>query len=93
MANIKSAIKRIRTAERNRLRNRTARTSLRTQIKKLRAAFESGDATAAGQVLRDTHAAIDRTARKGIIHARTASRYKSRLALAHGRLQRGPSAQ
>ena len=86
MANIKSAEKRILVAERNRLRNRSARTQLRNQVKKFRAAIEAGDKTAATELLRLTQAVIDRTERKGVIHSRTASRTMSRLAAAHAGL-------
>ena len=86
MANIKSAQKRVLVTERNRVRNRAARTVLRTQVKKFREAVEAGDRAAAGALLSEAHATIDRTAKKGVIHSRTANRYKSRLALAHARL-------
>ena len=86
MANIKSAKKRVLVAERNRARNKTARTLLRTQVKKFREAVAAGEKSAAAKLLRAAHAVIDRTARKGVIHARTANRYKSRLALANARL-------
>lgn len=86
MANTKSARKRVRTNERNRLRNRKARTQLRSQVRSFREAVKAGDVETAGELLRAAHAAIDRTAKKGIIHDRTASRYKSRLAQAHRRL-------
>jgi len=82
MANTKSARKRVRTTERNRLRNKDARTALRSQVKIFRAAITAGDLEKAGELLRSTHAAIDKTAKKGVIHDRTASRYKSRLAQA-----------
>ena len=86
MANIKSAVKRIRVAERNRIRNRQARTEMRGQVKKFRAAIEAGDVPAATEQLRAAQSIIDRTSRKGIIHARTASRHASRLAAAHAKL-------
>lgn len=86
MANTKSARKRVLTTERNRQRNRQARSVLRTQVKKFREAVGAGDAEAAAALLRAAHAVIDKTAKKGIIHDRAASRYKSRLALAHRRL-------
>lgn len=86
MANNKSAEKRILIAERNRQRNKTALSLLRTSVKKFRAAVEAGDAAVATALLRQAHATIDKSAKKGVIHGRTASRYKSRLALAAGRL-------
>ena len=86
MANTKSAQKRIRTSERNRLRNRAVRSALRTSVKKFREAVEAGDLATATRLLRDAHSEIDRSAKKGVVQRRTASRTKSRLALAHARL-------
>jgi small subunit ribosomal protein S20 len=86
VANIKSSVKRIRVSERNRIKNRAVRSALRTEVKRFRAAVESGDAKVAGELLSRAHAAIDRSAKKGVIHGRTADRYKSRLAQAHRRL-------
>ena len=86
MANIKSAVKRIRVAERNRLRNRAARTQLRTQVKKFRSAIAAGDVPAATEMLRAAQVVVDRSSSKGVIHKRTASRYMSRMAAAHAGL-------
>jgi small subunit ribosomal protein S20 len=80
MANTKSAEKRIRQSEQNRLRNRAQRSRLRTAIKKLRTAVASGDAASAQQLLPETLSIIDKTAQKGVIHDNAADRYKSRLA-------------
>jgi small subunit ribosomal protein S20 len=80
MANTKSAEKRIRQNVQARERNRAHRSTLRTAIKKLRAAVASGDATRAQEILPETLGVIDKTAQKRVIHANTASRYKSRLA-------------
>ena len=87
MANSKSAKKRIQTHERNRERNRAARTVLRTQLKKFRVALAAGDAVGTKDLLAPTHALIDQSAQKGVIHDRAAARYKSRLTRAHDRLQ------
>lgn len=86
MANIKSAEKRILVAERNRVRNRAVRTQLRNQVRKFRAAIEAADVPSATELLRATQATLDRSTRKGVIHARTASRTMSRLAAAHAGL-------
>ncbi len=74
-----SAKKRFRQQERRRLRNRSARSALRTQIKKLRAAVSENDLPRADAELRLTSKKLDQAAAKGIIHRNTASRYKSRL--------------
>ena len=80
MANTKSAEKRHRQNLQQRARNRAHRSRLRTAIKNLRAAMSSGDATAAEALLPQTFSVIDKIAQKKVIHANTASRYKSRLA-------------
>ncbi len=74
-----SAKKRLRQQERRRLRNRAARSALRTQIKKVRAAVAANDTTRAEAELRLATKKLDQAAAKGIIHRNTASRYKSRL--------------
>ncbi len=78
MANIKSQIKRNRQNERRRLRNRAARSEIRTRMKKAIAAAEAGDADA-DERLRAAIATIDKAAGKGILHKNTAARKKSRL--------------
>ena len=79
MANIKSAQKRIRTTIRQRERNRALRSRMRGAIKSLRQTVADGDATAAQEMLPGTLGIVDSTARKGVIHANTAARTKSRL--------------
>jgi small subunit ribosomal protein S20 len=79
MANHKSAEKRVRqTAKRNEI-NRSNRSRVRTQIKKLRAAVTAGDKTQSGGLLAPTVSIIDKMVNKGLIHKNTAARYKSRL--------------
>ncbi len=80
MANIRSAKKRFRQAEKRTLRNRAAKSQLRTSMKKARLAVQTGNQEAAMAAFRAAVALIDKTASKGIIHSRTAARYKSRLA-------------
>jgi small subunit ribosomal protein S20 len=79
MANHKSAKKRIRQNTKRRAINRSNRSSLRTQIKKLRAAIESGDKQASNEALLPTISVIDKMVNKNILHKNTAARYKSRL--------------
>lgn len=86
MANHKSAAKKARHDEQRRLRNRNWRARMRTQIKKFRAAVDGNDKASAQAMLVETLALVDRTARAGVIHDRTASRYKSRLQLAVNKL-------
>ena len=79
MANHKSAEKRVRqNAKRNEI-NRSNRSKLRTQIKKLRIALADSDKGESNALLNPTISVIDRAVNKGVIHRNTAARYKSRL--------------
>jgi len=79
MANHKSAEKRVRqNAKRNEI-NRSNRSKLRTQIKKLRSALVSTDKKQSSELLNPTVSLIDKAVNKGLIHKNTAARYKSRL--------------
>lgn len=80
MPNTKSAIKRHRQMKARALRNRSAKSRVRTSIKKVRQAVDAGKRDTAMAAFREAVAIIDRTVSKGIIHSRTAARYKSRLA-------------
>lgn len=80
MPNTKSATKRLRQARSRTLRNRSAKSELRTSIKKVRQALDRGNRDAAMVAFQAAVATIDKTASKGVIHSRTAARYKSRLA-------------
>jgi small subunit ribosomal protein S20 len=77
MANIKSQIKRNRTNEKARLRNKAVRSELKTRIRSAEVAATSGenleDATKAAI------SRLDRAAAKGVIHRNAAARKKSRL--------------
>ena len=79
MANHKSAEKRIRQNAKRKEINRSNRSKLRTQIKKLRSAISGADKTQGGELLNPTVSLIDKAVNKGIIHRNTAARYKSRL--------------
>lgn len=80
MANIASAEKQNRKMIKHRARNRAAMATLRTAVKKARAAVDekSNDASA---LVREAVSIIDSAVTKGILKRRTASRYVSRLAL------------
>ena len=79
MANHKSAEKRIRQTERRNEVNRRNRSSLRTQVKALRAAIAAGDQEQAKAALNATVSLIDKSIQKGVLHRNAAARYKSRL--------------
>ena len=79
MANIKSQIKRIKTNEKARLRNKSVKCSLKTAVRKFREAAESGDAaTATARCGRRRQ--LDKAASKGVIHANQAANRKSAMA-------------
>ena len=80
MANIKSQIKRNRQNEIRRQRNKAARSTLKTHVKRFLGTVESGDADAAQSAYRETAQAFDKAASKGIIHKNKAANVKSRLA-------------
>jgi small subunit ribosomal protein S20 len=74
-----SAQKRMRQGEKRRARNRKNVSQLKTQVKKLRAAIDEGNAEAAKKLLPATVGEIDKAAKKGVVHDNAAARYKSRL--------------
>jgi small subunit ribosomal protein S20 len=82
VANIKSQIKRNRTNEQARLRNKATKSSLKTAVKKFRAAADSGDAETAATLLRDASRELDKAASKGVIHKNQAANRKSAMAKA-----------
>lgn len=81
MPNHKSAEKRVRQNVKRNAVNRANRSSLRTQIKKLRTALAGNDKAQSQELLSPTIAAIDKSVNKGILHKNTAARYKSRLTM------------
>jgi len=80
VANIKSQIKRIKTNEKARLRNKSVKSSLKTAIRKYREAADAGDAATATTLMRDASKALDKAASKGVIHANQAANRKSAMA-------------
>lgn len=82
MANIKSAIKRAKTNEIARQRNKGIRTGLKTVVKKFDAAVQTGDAEKATAAYNLAAKKLDQAVAKHIIHKNAASRKKSELARA-----------
>lgn len=80
MANIKSQIKRNRQNLDRRTRNRSARSTLRTQVKQFQNALDSGDGEAATTAYARVARAYDKAATKGVVHKNKAANAKSRLA-------------
>ncbi len=79
MANSPQARKRARQNEKQRQHNASLRSMVRTYIKKVQAAIDSGDADNARAAYSAAVPVIDRIADKGIIHKNKAARHKSRL--------------
>jgi small subunit ribosomal protein S20 len=86
MANIKSAKKQNRQRIRHQARNSSQKASMRTAVKKLRAAVATKDPKQAAELLKSTTSLIDKLGRKGVIKKRTSARSVSRLTVAVNRL-------
>jgi len=80
VANIKSQIKRIKTNEKARVRNKSVKSALKTAVRKFREAADTGDATAATTAMQTASRQLDKAASKGVIHANQAANRKSALA-------------
>ncbi|GGK45463.1 30S ribosomal protein S20 [Streptomyces flaveus] len=80
MANIKSQMKRIKTNEKARLRNKSVKSSLKTAIRKAREAAAAGDVEKATELQRVAARKLDKAASKGVIHKNQAANKKSALA-------------
>jgi small subunit ribosomal protein S20 len=79
LANSPQAKKRARQAEQHRQRNASARSTVRTFIRKVVNALKQGNAQEANTAYQVAVPIIDRMATKGIIHKNKAARHKSRL--------------
>ncbi len=81
LANIKSAVKRIRTSKRNEMRNRQFKSIIKTNIKKVFTCEDENRETA----LRYALGLLDRAVNKGIIKRNTADRRKSAITKKYNR--------
>jgi small subunit ribosomal protein S20 len=79
LANHKSALKRIRSSEKKRVRNRLVRSKTRTEVKKARTAIQGGDVETARQATLEAIRTLDKAAVKGVLHRNNVARRKSRL--------------
>lgn len=86
MANIKSAIKRVQIAERNRLRNKAYKSAVKTLMKKYFAAVDRYAANPSPEVMEqvqtrmaDAFSKIDKAVKKGVLHRNNGARQKSRI--------------
>ena len=87
MPNTKSAERRMRSSERKRLHNRSVMSNLRKLERNYRELLASGKKDDATKALRDAASAFDKAVKFGVVHKATASRKKSRLAIALNRVK------
>ncbi|ARH91183.1 MULTISPECIES: 30S ribosomal protein S20 [Streptomyces] len=80
MANIKSQMKRIKTNEKARQRNKAVKSSLKTAIRRTREAVEAGDLQKAATAQAEAAKKLDKAVSKGVIHKNAAANKKSALA-------------
>lgn len=80
MANIKSQMKRIRTNEKARQRNKAYKSELKTAVRRFREAADSGDRDKAQELLRYASRKLDKAVSKGVIHRNQAANRKSAMA-------------
>ncbi|MEB3358925.1 MAG: 30S ribosomal protein S20 [Synechococcales bacterium] len=104
MPNIKSAIKRVQINERNRLRNKSYRSAVRTLMKRCFTAIEAyaaapnSDALASvKQSMAEAYSKIDKSVKRGVLHPNTGARRKARLMRTwhevEAKVSGGPSAE
>jgi small subunit ribosomal protein S20 len=79
LANTKSALKRIRSSERKKARNKPIRTALKTYVRSAAAQISAGVTEDSAEAVVRAISALDKAAGKGIIHPNQAARRKSRL--------------
>jgi len=80
MPNIKSAVKRVKTAERRRGANKAVKSRIGTLRRALTQAVADGNSTAGEKAFRDYCSAVDKAAKRGAIKKNAASRRKARAA-------------
>lgn len=79
MPNTKSAKKRLRQTEVRRDRNKSVKSALRSQLRKVREAVQAGDVGTAESAMLVATKRLDRAGQKNVIHKNKAARTKSRL--------------
>ena len=79
MPNIKSQVKRVKTNEKARQRNKAVKSALRTHVRNFRRAAEAGDAEKATQYAKLANRQLDKAVSKGVIHKNQAKSRKSSI--------------
>ena len=92
MANTKSAQKAIKVQAKQTARNKPVRSSMRTAITKARHLTKEQDMDAAKAAVKEASVALDKAAKKGLIHPNNAARRKSRLAKSLNATQKAKNA-
>ncbi len=87
MANIKSQIKRIRTNEKAKERNKSNRSAIKTAIRRFQDALTAGDFSNIASELRTASRDLDIAVSKGVLHANAAANKKSAMAKAAHKAQ------
>jgi small subunit ribosomal protein S20 len=87
VANIKSQLKRIKTNEKSRQRNKATKSALKTSIRRFRDAAAAGDAQKATELAYSASRALDKAASMGVIHKNQAANRKSAIAGQAARLE------
>jgi small subunit ribosomal protein S20 len=87
MPNTKSAERRVRSSERKRLANRAVKSRLKGLQKKYEGLVKSGNKEETAKALKDISSAFDKAVKAGVVHKATASRKRSRFAIALGKLK------
>ncbi|MGW8376169.1 30S ribosomal protein S20 [Streptomyces sp. ODS28] len=80
MANIKSQMKRIKTNEKARQRNKAVKSELKTAIRRTREAVAAGDSAKALEAQRIAGKKLDKAVSKGVLHKNNAANKKAALA-------------
>jgi len=80
VANIKSQMKRVKTNEKRRQRNKSVKSAVRTAIRRFREAVEAGDQEQVVERQRSASKALDKAASKGVIHQNQAANKKASMA-------------
>jgi len=91
MAHHNSAVRQRRRSIRRNAVNRQNKSTLRTQVKKLREAIQKSDKETAQKLVSSTVSLIDKSVKKGAIHANKGARFKSRLTRQVGLISPSPS--
>ncbi len=81
MANIKSQMKRNKTNEKARLRNKAVKSALRTHLRRVNEAVDAGDQDKAASLASTANRALDVAVSKGVIHSNQAANRKSAITL------------